>query len=305
MLKIRNVNKNFGRIAALRDVNLDIAEGEFFALLGPNGAGKSTLMDIIVGYTKADSGSITVKGEMMGYEALDMRKMIGYIPQEISLYQELTATENLVIFGNLYNISGNELNTQIEKVLDLVKLSDRAKDKVKTFSGGMKRRLNLAASILHNPSLILCDEPTVGVDPQSRNAIFEMLQQLNKSGITILYTTHYMEEAERLCSKIAIIDNGSIVADGTLSALLNKLEKRNSIKITKPLSEDIIQKLESSGELIAHDYFYEFIPDKRFNNYSEVFKLMEDVQIPSDAVSLTRASLEDVFLQLTGRNLRD
>ena len=220
MLKIENLTKNFGKITALNNISLEINSGEFFGLLGPNGAGKTTLMNHLIGFLKADSGTIKYNDELVKFGDKQIKKKIGYVPQEIALYQELTAYQNLKIFGSLFKLSKKELSTNIDKALELVQLLDRKNSAVKEFSGGMKRRLNLAVSILQNPEVLLCDEPTVGVDPQSRNAIFEMLQQLNKQGITIIYTTHYMEEAERLCNKLAIIDNGQIVASGSLTDLL-------------------------------------------------------------------------------------
>jgi len=305
MLKIRHIDKNFGRISALKDINLEIEKGEFFGLLGPNGAGKSTLMNIIVGYIKPDAGSVSLEDQMMVYESLEVKQNIGYVPQDISLYPELSANDNLKIFGSLFNLSGTNLVKKIDQVLDLVQLSDRKKDIVKTYSGGMKRRLNLAASILHDPPLILCDEPTVGVDPQSRNAIFDMLKNLNDEGKTILYTTHYMEEAERLCSRMAIIDHGEIIAKGSLSNLLDNLDTKNTIKINKSVSDEHIESLEQLGEVITHEYYHEFIPMDRGEKYSSSFSRLESAGIPPEAISLTRASLEDVFLHLTGRRLRD
>ncbi len=184
-------------------------------------------MNILIGYLKADSGSVVFNNSIISEHINSSKKEIGYVPQEISLYQELSAEQNLKIFGQLFSINSKQLKLKIHEVLELVGLSDRVKDPVKDFSGGMKRRLNIAASILHDPKLILCDEPTVGVDPQSRNAIFDLLQNMNDQGKTIIYTTHYMEEAERLCDRLAVIDNGEIRAIGNLSSLINLIDVKD------------------------------------------------------------------------------
>ncbi len=306
MLKIKNISKRFEHIDALSDVSLQIKEGEFFGFLGPNGAGKSTLMDIIIGYHKADEGVIMLDDEMIIPDKLITRLKFGYVPQEISLYQELSAIQNLKIFGSLYKINSKILNDRIDYVLDLVQLTDRKKDYVKDFSGGMKRRLNLAASILHEPEIIICDEPTVGIDPQSRNAIFEMLQELNEKGKTIIYTTHYMEEAERLCSQLAIIDRGKIIADGTLNELIKLSEKKETIRIRKTSSiMDKTDFLNTLGEVKELDYYFEIRTDSNGDQNSKIFYKMESEGIPSDLIELRKSSLEDVFLNLTGRSLRD
>ena len=306
MLKIEHIVKHFGNIKALDDVSISIKDGEFFGLLGPNGAGKTTLMNIIVSYFKPDSGIVSFNDKLIVYDDLASRSKFGYVPQEIALYQELSAIQNLRIFGSIYNIPKKELENSINEALELVLLQDRKRDAVKTFSGGMKRRLNLAASILHKPELLLCDEPTVGIDPQSRNAIFDMLQTLNKNGITIVYTTHHMEEAERLCSRLAIIDYGKIIASGTLPYLINFLEKKETIKIKKFPGIDIKKEaLQTLGTIAVLESEWELIPGEQFKRNSEIFKALEDFEIPAEHIELSKASLEDVFLNLTGRSLRD
>src|SRR5437879_8073539 len=219
MIEIRNLTKKFPTVTALDQISFTVAEKEFFGLLGPNGAGKSTLMNLLVGYLDPDEGEILVGGRSASAE--DARRSLGFIPQSLALYDDLSALDNLEIFGSFYRLDKRKLAKTIGEQLHSVQLYDRRKDKVKTFSGGMKRRLNLIAGLLHDPDILLCDEPTVGVNPQSRNAIFEYLTGLNRQGKTIIYTTHYMEEAERLCGRIAIIDSGRIIADGTLDELLD------------------------------------------------------------------------------------
>jgi len=306
MLKIENLTKNFGKITALNNISLEINSGEFFGLLGPNGAGKTTLMNHLIGFLKADSGTIKYNDELVKFGDKQIKKKIGYVPQEIALYQELTAYQNLKIFGSLFKLSKKELSTNIDKALELVQLLDRKNSAVKEFSGGMKRRLNLAVSILQNPEVLLCDEPTVGVDPQSRNAIFEMLQQLNKQGITIIYTTHYMEEAERLCNKLAIIDNGQIVASGSLTDLLNTLDRKKTIKIIKTAeTESLYDKLCEIAVVNVFDFKYEIIPNNEFQKDSQLYTYFEKIGLSSNLIEVSSASLEDVFLHLTGRRIRD
>lgn len=306
MLRIAEIVKHFDNIKALDGISLDIEKGEFFGLLGPNGAGKTTLMNIIVGYIQPDSGFVSFQDKIIAYNDVSTRVNIGYVPQEIALYQELTAIQNLKIFGSIYGMNKKDLEKSIDEALELVQLTERKKDTVKEYSGGMKRRLNLAASILHHPRLLLCDEPTVGVDPQSRNAIFEMLQELIRKDITIIYTTHHMEEAERLCTRLAIIDYGKIIAEGTLNELVNLLDRKETIKVTKHLeTSKRIDDLKQLGAITELDDIYEFIPNAKYTTNSSVFKALEDLQIPSEFIGLSRASLEDVFLNLTGRTLRD
>lgn len=306
MLKIENLTKNFGKITALNDISLEINSGEFFGLLGPNGAGKTTLMSHLIGFLKADSGTITYNGEVVKFGDKQIKRKIGYVPQEIALYQELTAYQNLKIFGSLFKLSKRELSANIDKALELVQLLDRKNSAVKEFSGGMKRRLNLAVSILQSPEVLLCDEPTVGVDPQSRNAIFEMLQQLNQQGITIIYTTHYMEEAERLCNKLAIIDNGQIVASGSLTDLLNTLDRKKTIKIRKTAeTESLYDKFLEIATVNIFDFKYEIIPNNEFQKDSQLYSYFEKIGLSSDLIEVSSASLEDVFLHLTGRRIRD
>ncbi len=246
MISVKGVTKRFPSATALDNVSLEIKEKEFFGLLGPNGAGKSTLMNLLIGYLDSDNGEILIDGERMTTGSLELRNKIGLVPQSLALYEDISAKENLEIFGSFYDISKKDLRYIIAEKLKMVGLFERKGDNVKTFSGGMKRRLNLAASLLHDPKIILCDEPTVGIDPQSRNAIFDYLEALNDEGKTIIYTTHYMEEAERLCSRIAIIDSGRIITHGTIDELLRGLEYKQSISIIKsPATEKYINSFKS------------------------------------------------------------
>jgi len=219
MIEVRSVYKSYGNIEAVKNVSFSIGKGEIFGILGPNGAGKSTIVNILNTLIKPDRGDVIIDGINIRDDSDTIKLIIGVVPQEIALYEELTAYENLMFWGGLYNIPKPELKANVFKTLGIVDLVNRKDDRIKTFSGGMKRRINIACSLLHNPRILLLDEPTVGVDPQNRNHIFEVIGRLNNEGITIIYTTHYMEEAERFCDKIAIIDTGQIVAQGTLKEL--------------------------------------------------------------------------------------
>ena len=219
MIKVRSVSKSFGNIEAVKNVSFTIEKGEIFGILGPNGAGKSTIVNILNTLVKPDKGDVIIDGINIKDDGDTIKLIMGVVPQEIALYEELSAYENLMFWGGLYDIPKPELKANVNKTLEIVDLVNRKDDRIKTFSGGMKRRINIACSLLHNPKILVLDEPTVGVDPQNRNHIFEVIERLNNEGMTIIYTTHYMEEAERFCDKIAIIDVGRIIAQGTLKEL--------------------------------------------------------------------------------------
>ena len=305
MLTIENVTKRFGEIVALDRVSLSLARGEFFGLLGPNGAGKTTLMSLVAGLRAPDSGSISINGQRVGTNAMAPRRELGFVPQAIALYEELSAEENLRLFGKLYGLAGQELRARVDHGLHAAQLFERRQDKVQTYSGGMKRRINVVASILHRPALLLCDEPTVGVDPQSRNAIFEFLQRLNAEGMTIVYSTHYMEEATRLCSRIGIIDHGHLLALGTLDELLTHLPFSELVRIARnDHTTAQMQALAEYGEITkAEDaYLFKLRDGLRF---SEFFAAAEELGLPYRYFNIRRPTLEDLFLHLTGKNLRD
>jgi ABC-2 type transport system ATP-binding protein len=223
MLEARNLRKSFGALVAVDDVSFALRRGELVGLLGPNGAGKTTTVSMIAGLLSPDQGDVLVDGQPLKGDTNPAKRRIGLVPQDLALYDELSARDNLRFFGSLYNLSTRALDEGIRSALGLVELTGRERDLVKTFSGGMKRRLNLAASLLHDPDILLLDEPTVGVDPQSRNAIFDNLEQLKRRGKALLYTTHYMEEAERLADRIVVIDHGKVIADDTLAGLQRRV----------------------------------------------------------------------------------
>jgi ABC-2 type transport system ATP-binding protein len=305
MLRISAVTKRYGALTALAGVSLDIARGEFFGLLGPNGAGKSTLMSMVVGLRPPQAGTITLDGAPLSAANVSTRMALGFVPQSIALFEDLSAEQNLRVFGQLYGLRGAELRARIDQALRAVQLADRRHDQVKKFSGGMQRRLNLVASLLHRPKLLLCDEPTVGVDPHSRNAIFDLLEQLNRDGLTIIYSTHYMEEATRLCSRIGIIDHGKILALGTLDELLAQLSFED--EITFPASDataNFAPKLAPLGTLASANGTHRFRPRPGLR-VSEFYALAEEHAVPPRLFAHERPTLQALFLHLTGRTLRD
>jgi len=305
LVSASGVVKRFGSLAALDGVSLEIAPGEFFGLLGPNGAGKSTFMSLIAGLRPLDGGTLTVDGAGVAAGSAQARRSLGLVPQHIALYTDLTAEGNLRIFGELYGLRGPALRGRIDRALDAVQLADRRSDLVKTFSGGMQRRLNLAAALLHDPKLLLCDEPTVGVDPQSRNAIFDFLQDLNRGGLTVIYSTHYMEEATRLCSRIGIIDHGKILALGTIDELLAQLPFEEEIRFpSTPETAALSARLAANGEVATVDGVHRFRPRPEYP-MSAFYSLTEESDLPPRMFTSQRPTLEALFLQLTGRILRE
>src|ERR1700682_79692 len=231
MLEVKHLTKNYGKLIAVTGVSFRADRGETIGLLGPNGAGKTTTVSIIAGLLSPDSGQVLIEGKQVKSDTDPVKLKIGLVPQDMALYDKLSARDNLYFFGALYSLAGARAKQAIDDVLNLVGLSDRAGDKVETFSGGMKRRLNLAAALLHDPQILLLDEPTVGVDPQSRNAIFDNLETLKKRGKTLLYTTHYMEEEERLGERLVIVDHGNVIANDTLNGVYRLLPAANILSI--------------------------------------------------------------------------
>jgi ABC-2 type transport system ATP-binding protein len=304
LLSAKGVTKRFGALTALDGVSLDIAPGEFFGLLGPNGAGKSTFMSLVAGLRPLDAGTLTIAGESVSGSAA-ARGALGLVPQHIALYRDLSAERNLRIFGELYGLHGSLLMERVDYALQAVQLADRRTDLVRIFSGGMQRRLNLAAALLHKPKLLLCDEPTVGVDPQSRNAIFDLLQEMNRAGLTVIYSTHYMEEATRLCSRIGIIDHGKILALGSIDELLSKLPFDEEIRFPEsPETAALLAELAPNGEISTVDSVHRFRPEPGYP-MSAFYLLTERRALTQRLFTVQRPSLEALFLHLTGRVLRE
>lgn len=305
MLTIDHITKRFGAITALDDISLTVKSGEFFGLLGPNGAGKSTLMSLLAGLRAPSSGALALDETAITTSSTAARSALGLVPQSLALYFDLSADQNLRIFGELHGLRGAVLRSRVDEALAAVQLTDRRRDQVKNFSGGMQRRLNLASALLHRPKLLLCDEPTVGVDPQSRNAIFEYLERLNRDGLTIIYSTHYMEEAARLCSRIGVIDHGKILALGTLDELLTRLPFEEEIRF---LSSDetaaLARSLPAFGELVTLEGSCRFRPRADYK-LSAFYALTESLGLPARFFTSQRPTLEALFLHLTGRTIRE
>lgn len=240
-VQVANLTKHFGKHEAVRGISFGIGKGEIFGLLGPNGAGKSTIINMMCGYLEPTAGDTLIHNTSIRKEPIKVKRMLGVVPQEIALYRDLDSLENLHFFGEMYGLSKKERQQRSTEVLQLVGLYDRRKDPIKTFSGGMQRRINMAVALMHQPNFLMMDEPTVGVDPQSRENIFDTIERLRDQGITMLYTTHYMEEAERLCNHIAIIDDGQIIAMGTLEQLLALRDQTREVARPHGLQELFIQ----------------------------------------------------------------
>jgi ABC-2 type transport system ATP-binding protein len=305
MLHIEGLRKRYGDITAVDGISLQVGQGEFFGLLGPNGAGKSTLMSLVANILPADAGEIRINDTPIRDRNPRTRAALGLAPQAIALYKDLTAYQNLSIFGELYGLKGSVLRARIDTMLQAVQLADRAHEAVGNFSGGMQRRLNLIAALLHEPKLLLCDEPTVGVDPHSRNAIFQFLQARAREGLTVIYSTHYMEEAERLCSRIGIIDHGKIIAIGTLDELLRSLPFEDEIRFPVGRECDaLVGRLAADGEVTRVDELYRFRPRSGYR-LSSFFLLTESMGLPAGLFTSQRPTLEALFLHLTGQQLRE
>lgn len=308
VLTVADLRKSYGALRAVEGVEFEIEAGEVFGLLGPNGAGKSTTINIIATLTPADGGDVRVDGVPVSSSAA-YKRLLGYVPQEISLSERLTARENLTLIGRLYDLHGDGLRARVDEMLNAVGLADRARDLVQTFSGGMKRRLNIAGALLHDPKVVLMDEPTVGVDPQARAFIFEMVEQLAASGRSVLYTTHYMEEAERLCRRIAIIDHGRILAIGTLDELIRRVQARRLVVLsadglTAEHGEAVARRMGQAAWNLEDGALHIGV-ESAGAGLVEAVRAAEEAGIRLKSVSLREPNLETVFLEMTGRALRD
>ncbi|MGN7762005.1 ABC transporter ATP-binding protein [Paenibacillus sp. 22594] len=306
---LTDVVKRYDQKLTVDHVNFSIQEGEIFGLLGPNGAGKSTTISMICGLLKVDGGDIVIDGLSVMNQPLEVKKRIGLVPQDLALYENMTAAENVSFFGKLYGLRGKLLKERVEEALAFTGLSDRAKDKPSTFSGGMKRRLNIACSIMHRPKLIIMDEPTVGIDPQSRNHILESVKALNKLGSTVIYTSHYMEEVAAICDRVAIMDKGHIIACGTESELRERVAHEEKIvikasQITPALIQELgqhpgISRVELSGDTVEL-----YLPSSQSQLQDILFIFAKHEGIIA-SLNIEEPDLETLFLNLTGRTLRD
>jgi ABC-2 type transport system ATP-binding protein len=309
VLEVDGLTRRFGNVVAVDDVHLHVDPGETYGLLGPNGAGKSTTISMIAGLLEPHGGAIRIEGEAMSTSSTRLRSRIGLVPQDLAVYPDLTARENLRFFARLYGLGRAATNERIGEVLDLIGLADRADDRADEYSGGMKRRLNIGIGLLHRPALLILDEPTVGVDPQSRNAILESVEALAGEGMAVLYTTHYMEEAERLCDRIGIIDHGRLMAEGTRRELVASIGERDRIHIscTGPLDQaaDALGAIEGVTEASVNDTGFTLLTTNAAQVIARAVEVADDNQLSVTSVEVTQPDLEAVFLHLTGRALRD
>ncbi|HEY7329411.1 MAG TPA: ABC transporter ATP-binding protein [Gemmataceae bacterium] len=306
-LEVREVNKSYGPTLALDRVSFDVQAGEVFGLLGPNGAGKTTLLSIMSCLLEPTSGEVRLLGTPVAAKDREVRRLIGIVPQELALYDDLTARENLCFFGELFGIDGAELRQRVAHILAAIGLEDRAADRVRTFSGGMKRRLNLGVALVHRPRLLLLDEPTVGVDPQSRNHIFEEVRRLNAEGMTIVYTSHYMEEVQALCSRIGIIDRGKLAACDTLLRLLQTLPGAIRFRVS-PMTPGLRERLKELPDALLCEQENRLLElecgDVKLA-LVELMRLLQHEGAELVHLEIEEPNLERVFLHLTGRQLRD
>ncbi|MBE0416298.1 MAG: ABC transporter ATP-binding protein, partial [Coriobacteriia bacterium] len=290
-------------------VGFEIAAGETYGLLGPNGAGKTTTISMICGLLERDAGEVHVLGAPLTTRSIGLKREIGYVPQDIAIYPDLSARENLTFFGRLYGLSGSDLMERVDRVLELIGLVDRARDRSDQFSGGMKRRLNIGVGLLHGPRLLVLDEPTVGVDPQSRNAILESVENLGSEGMAVLYTTHYMEEAERLCDRIGIIDHGKIVAEGTRRELVELVGQHDRVRLAATGDlEGSVRALETLPHVKKADTRedgLDLIVDGAGDALTELLAAVTAAGATVTSVDVDEPNLEAVFLHLTGRAFRD
>ena len=314
ILEVHNLVKQYGDFTAVKSISFDIQEGEIFSLLGPNGAGKTTTISVLSTLYAPTSGEAFIGGHSVVKEPMAVRQLIGVVPQDLALYEDLTARENLAFWGQMYNLSGKALKLRIDAVLEQIGLADRANQRVKTYSGGMKRRVNIGVGLLHKPRLLFMDEPTVGIDPQSRRAILDSVKRLNQQGMTVLYTTHYMEEAAELSTRVGIIDHGELIALGTQAELTHQVGENDTLtlRLAEGENPDSLLKLAAAVRLIPTVLTAEIAG----NDLLIIAPEAEDILAPAvtqanqlevkiRSVDIQEPNLEAVFLRLTGRALRD
>jgi len=309
VLEATGLRKVFGELVAVDDVTLHIAPKETYGLLGPNGAGKTTAISMIAGLLEPDAGQVVVDGQRVTTRTVRARAAIGLVPQELAIYPDLTGRENLDFFGKLYGLSGRALSARVDEVLETIGLTDRARDLTGEFSGGMQRRLNIGVGLLHRPKLLILDEPTVGVDPQSRNAILESVESLAGEGMAVLYTTHYMEEAERLCDRIGILDQGDVKAEGTRRELVALVGERDRISLTAPGALDdaaaAARRLDGVASVSSRPGGIDVVADDASSLLPRLLSEVSATGAQIGGVEVAQPDLEAVFLHLTGKALRD
>ncbi|MCK4405254.1 MAG: ATP-binding cassette domain-containing protein [Hadesarchaea archaeon] len=309
IVETHDLTKVFNGRKAVDSLDLEIEEGEFFGLLGPNGAGKSTTVAMLSTILRPTRGTVTIAGYDIKRQAKEIKRLIGVVPQEFGLYDELTAAENLIYFGKLHDVEGGKLKDRIDKLLRLVQLQDRANDLVKTFSGGMKHRLNLVVGLIHEPKLLFLDEPTTGLDPQARLAVWELIKRFQSEGVTILLTTHYMEEADYLCERVAIMDRGKVIALDSPARLKRSIGKLEVIevkarKVTKKVLNEL-RKLKGVRKAARTTEGLRVLTPAANEVMARVVTLASFAGVQIDSLNVAQPTLEDVFIKLTGKTLRD
>ncbi|MDP4094168.1 MAG: ABC transporter ATP-binding protein [Bacillota bacterium] len=309
IVEVKNLVKRYKDVLAVDNVNLNIQEGEIFGLLGPNGAGKTTTINVLTGLSKADGGEIKISGRNLNTHEMEIKQDLGIVPQDIAVFEDLTAYENLCYFARLYRLKGPLLKERVEEALEFTGLTEKKDIYPKKFSGGMKRRLNIACAIMHHPKLIILDEPTVGIDPQSRNHILESIKKLNQLGSTVIYTSHYMEEVDEICTKIAIMDHGRVIAKGTGDEL--KAFVAVDEKVTAELASvnytivDNIKKIRGVKDCSINGKQLVVVSEKHSKNLGSIINAISDTDTEILSLNAEKPTLEGVFLTLTGRKLRD
>ncbi|PYZ96705.1 export ABC transporter ATP-binding protein [Alteribacter lacisalsi] len=307
-VEMKNILKRYGTELALDYVDLEIAEGEILGLLGPNGAGKTTLIHALAGVIGIDSGEIEMFGKEQRKHLLEIKRRIGLVTQEITVFTDLTARENLEFFGGIYGLKGSELKQRVDDTLAVVGLTDHQKKLPSAYSGGMQRRLNIACAMVHRPKLLILDEPTVGIDPQSRSHIIDTIRELNRQGTTIVYTTHYMEEIQAIASRVVIMDEGHVIADGTVAELIERIQHEEVIRlgVSDPGEElaEAIRKIDSVKKVTIENSTVHIISTAGSATLDRVLAAAREFGT-IHAIDTEKPSLEDVFLTLTGKRLRD
>lgn len=309
LLEVKDLKKSFKKIDAVKGISFNVEKGEILGLLGPNGAGKSTTISMISTLIQPDEGSIHYNGKNIGKSPRSIQSNLGYVPQEIALYPMLSGKENMHFWGRSYGLKGKELKERIEDVSEIIGIKERLKDRVNTYSGGMKRRLNIGVALLHNPELIIMDEPTVGIDPQSRNHILDTVLKLNKQGMTVIYTSHYMEEVEYLCNRICIMDQGEIIAEGTKAELIESVDDGQEIHLKIEGDKEALVASILTIDTVMEAFIKEDIIVVKATKDNTIFKKLIDSINGASAnilsMDVNESNLEKVFLNLTGRALRD
>jgi ABC-2 type transport system ATP-binding protein len=311
ILEVHNLVKKYGDFTAVNNVSFEIRQGEIFSLLGPNGAGKTTTISMLSTLYTPTSGEATLGGHSVTKDPMAVRNLIGVVPQELALYDDLSARENLVFWGQMYGLSGKALKIRVEEVLEQIGLSDKAGKRVKTYSGGMKRRVNIGVGLLHKPSLLFMDEPTVGIDPQSRRAILDSVKALNRQGMTVLYTTHYMEEAQELSDRVGILDHGELIALGTQAELNRQVGENDTLILHIDESQNgealasAVRKIQTVLKADLTDHSVAIIAPEAEEIMAPVIIKANELGIKIRSVDIKEPDLEGVFLSLTGRALRD